>query len=183
MKKIWIGIDTGGTFTDLALCELTTGKYIYHKLPTTTSDPAKAVLDGIREILELAEMPAENVEFLVLGTTLGTNAVLEGKCARTGLITTRGFRDILELARQRRPHYYNLDVPKPTPPAPRDCRIEVDERIDHDGSVVTKLAEDQVRKAVELLRKKNVEAVAICMMHSYANAAHETRAREIVKKL
>jgi N-methylhydantoinase A len=183
LKKIWIGIDTGGTFTDLALCELTTGKYVYHKLPTTTGDPARAVLDGIAEILELAEVPRDQVKFLVLGTTLATNAVLEGKCARTGLITTEGFRDILELARQRRPHYYNLDVLKPTPPALRDCRIEVDGRIDHDGSEVTPLAEDQVRDAVARLRDKGVEAVAICMMHSYANPAHESRARDLVAEM
>ena len=76
MSKIWVGIDTGGTFTDLVLCELTSGKYAYHKLPTTTGDPAKAVLDGIAEILDLAQLPCDQVEFLVLGTTLATNAVL-----------------------------------------------------------------------------------------------------------
>ena len=117
VKKIWIGIETGGTFTDLVLCELTTGRYTYHKLPTTTGDPAKAVLDGIAEVIELAQLPRDEVEFLVLGTTLGTNAVLEGKTARTGMITTAGFRDVIELARQRRPHYFNLDILKPTPPA------------------------------------------------------------------
>jgi N-methylhydantoinase A len=95
VKKIWIGIDTGGTFTDLVLCELTTGKYTYHKLPTTTGDPAMAVLYGIAEILDLAGLPCDEVEFLVLGTTLATNAVLEGKCARTGMITTAGFRDVI----------------------------------------------------------------------------------------
>ena len=183
MKKIWIGIDTGGTFTDLVLCELTTGRYTYHKLPTTTGDPAKAVLDGIAEILDLAQLPRDEVEFLVLGTTLGTNAVLEGKCARTGMITTAGFGDILELARQRRPHNFNLDILKPTPPALRDCRMEVAGRIAHDGAEVTPLAEDQVREAIGALREKEVEAIAICMMHSYANPAHERRTAELVKQL
>ena len=183
MSKIWVGIDTGGTFTDLVLCELTTGKYAYHKLPTTTADPAQAVLDGLAEILDPALIPRDQVEFVVLGTTLATNAVLEGKTARTGMITTAGFRDILELARQRRPHYFNLDVLKPTPPAARDCRIEVTERMAHDGSVVTPLAEDEVRNAVLTLHGKKVEAIAICMLHSYANPAHEQRAREIVKQM
>ena len=183
MSKIWIGIDTGGTFTDLVLCELTTGKYVYHKLPTTTGDPAQAVLDGLSEILDPALIPRDQVEFLVLGTTLATNAVLEGKTARTGMITTAGFRDILELARQRRPHYFNLDIQKPSPPAARDCRIEVTERIAHDGSVVTPLAEDEVRNAVLTLHGEKVEAIAICMLHSYANPAHERRAREIVKQM
>ena len=183
MKKIWIGIDTGGTFTDLVLCELTTGRYTYHKLPTTTGDPAKAVLDGIAEVIELAGLPRDEVEFLVLGTTLATNAVLEGKCARTGMITTAGFRDVIELARQRRPHYFNLDILKPTPPAARDCRIEVTERIAADGAEVEPLADDEVRYAVNVLRGKKVEAIAICMLHSYANPAHETRAREIVRQM
>ena len=183
VSKIWVGIDTGGTFTDLVLCELTTGRYVYHKLPTTTGDPAQAVLDGLSELLDPALIPRDQVEFLVLGTTLATNAVLEGKCARTGMITTAGFRDILELARQRRPHYFNLDVLKPTPPAARDCRIEVTERIAHDGSVVTPLAEDEVRNAVLTLYGEKLEAVAICMLHSYANPAHERRTREIVQQM
>ena len=183
MSKVCIGIDTGGTFTDLVLCELKTGKYTYHKLPTTTGDPAKAVLDGIAEVIELAQLPRDSVEFLVLGTTLGTNAVLEGKCARTGMITTAGFRDVIELARQRRPHYFNLDILKPTPPALRDCRIEVAERIAQDGTEVAPLNEDDVRQAVAVLREKKVEAVAVCMLHSYANPAHERRARDLVKKV
>ena len=183
MSKIRVGIDTGGTFTDLVLCELTSGRYAYHKLPTTTGDPAQAVLDGLAEILDPALIPRDQVEFLVLGTTLATNAVLEGKTARTGMITTAGFRDILELARQRRPHYFNLDVPKPTPAAARDCRIEVAGRIAHDGSEVTPLAEDEGRNAVLTLHGKKVEAIAICMLHSYANPAHERRAREIVKQM
>jgi len=136
VNNIWIGIDTGGTFTDLVLCELRTGKHTYHKLPTSTGDPAQAVIDGIAEVIDLAGLPRDQVDFLVLGTTLATNAVLEGKCARTGMITTSGFRDVIELARQRRPHYFNLDVLKPTPPAPRDCRLEVSERIAADGSEV-----------------------------------------------
>ena len=183
VKKICIGIDTGGTFTDLVLCELTSGKYTWHKLPTTTGDPARAVLDGIAEVLDLAGLPREAVGFLVLGTTLATNAVLEGKCARTGMITTAGFRDVIELARQRRPHYFNLDILKPTPPAARDCRIEVTGRIAQDGAEVTPLDENAVRHAVQVLRGKKVEAVAVCMLHAYANPAHERRTRELVSEL
>ncbi len=183
VSKIWVGIDTGGTFTDLVLCELATGRYVYHKLPTTTADPAQAVLDGISELLDPALIARDQVEFLVLGTTLATNAVIEGKTARTGMITTAGFRDVLELARQRRPHYFNLDVLKPLPPAARDCRIEVTERIAHDGAVVTPLAEDEVRTAVLTLHGERVEAIAICMLHSYANPAHERRTREIAAQM
>ena len=121
MKRLWIGIDTGGTFTDIVAADVASREYTFHKLPTTADDPAKAILQGIAETVARMEATHDAVEFLVLGTTLATNAVLEGKTARTGMLTTRGFRDVLELARQRRPHYFNLDVPKTMPPATRDC--------------------------------------------------------------
>src|SRR5687767_10573281 len=173
MGTVCLGIDTGGTFTDLVAVELDRKQYHYHKVPTLTADPARGILDGITELLDVNGLKRGDVKFLVLGTTLATNAVLEGKWAPTGLITTAGFRDVLELARQRRPHYFNLDIPKAMPPAARDCRIEVDGRI----------AEDGVRRAVEALKAKKVEAVAVCFLHAYANPAHEERARALVKKL
>ena len=183
MSKIFVGIDTGGTFTDLVAADLDGGRYCYHKVPTTTGDPARGILDGIAELLDQNQLARKDVAFLVLGTTLATNAVLEGKWAATGVITTAGFRDVLELARQRRPHYFNLDIPKPMPPAARDCRLEVSERVAQDGAVVTPLVEDDVRRAVDVLKAKKVEAVAICFMHAYANADHEERARALVKAL
>lgn len=183
MSKIFVGIDTGGTFTDLVAADVDGGRYCYHKVPTTTGDPARGILEGIAELLDQNGIARRDVAFLVLGTTLATNAVLEGKWARTGLITTTGFRDVLELARQRRPHYFNLDIPKPMPPASRDCRLEVRERVGHDGSVVSPLVEGDVRRAVDILKAKKVEAVAICFMHAYANADHEERARALVKSL
>ena len=183
MSKIFVGIDTGGTFTDLVAADLDDGRYCYHKVPTTTGDPARGILEGIAELLDQNSLARKDVAFLVLGTTLATNAVLEGKWAATGLITTAGFRDVLELARQRRPHYFNLDIPKPMPPTARDCRLEVSERVAADGTVVTPLMEADVRRAVEILKAKKVEAVAICFMHAYANADHEERARALVKSL
>jgi N-methylhydantoinase A len=182
MNRLWIGIDTGGTFTDVVLADIATGEYRYHKLPTTTDDPAKAILQGIAEVVELAGAKCGQVEFVVLGTTLATNAVLEGKTARTGMLTTTGFRDVLELARQRRPHYFNLDIPKPVPPASRDARIEIDERVDYAGSVVTPLNEAQLQAAVTALQGQSIEAVAVCFMHAYANPAHEKRAREVLQE-
>src|SRR4051812_10953798 len=174
---IWIGIDTGGTFTDVVLVDTASGRYVFHKLPSNTADPARAILDGAREILALAATPAGAVERLSLGTTLATNAVIEKKCAPTGLLTTRGFRDVLELARQRRPHIFNLDVAKPEPPAPRDARIEVAERIGPDGAVITALEEAELAAAIGRLRTAGPQAVAICFLHSYANPAHERRAK------
>jgi N-methylhydantoinase A len=183
MSRFWIGIDTGGTFTDIVLVDVGRGDYRYHKLPTTPEDPSRGILQGIREIVEQAGGACTEVAFLVLGTTLATNAVLEGKTARTSLLTTAGFRDVLELARQRRPHYFNLDVPKPMPPASRDCRIEIDERVDHSGRVLAALDTGQVRQAATALRSKGMEAVAVCFLHSYANSAHERVARDALREV
>ena len=182
VRGVLVGIDTGGTFTDLVAVDAGRGRYRYHKVPTLTADPAQGILDGIAELLDQNGLKRGDVTFLVLGTTLATNSVLEGKWARTALITTAGFRDVLELARQRRPHYFNLDVPKPMPPASRDCRIEVAERIGADGAVVVPLEEAQVSNAIDTLKGAAVEAVAICFMHAYANPGHEERAAALVRK-
>jgi N-methylhydantoinase A len=183
MKRLWIGIDTGGTFTDIVAVDIASGEFRYHKLPTTTEDPSEAVLQGVSESVSQFEAQAEDVEFVVLGTTLATNAVLEGKTARTGMITTAGFRDVLELARQRRPHYFNLDVPKPVPPATRDCRLEIDERVSYSGEVLTPLPEEQIIRAAGTLELKGVEAIAICFMHAYANPEHERHTCDLVRRL
>jgi len=183
METVCVGIDTGGTFTDLVAVELERGGHHYHKVPTLTADPAKGILDGIVELLDRNGLDRAAVKLLVLGTTLATNAVLQGRWARTGLITTQGFRDVLELARQRRPHYFNLDIPKPMPPASRDCRFEVEGRIAADGSEVAPLSEEQVESAIAALKEKQVEAVAVCYLHAYANPAHEERTRALVQKL
>ena len=183
MKAVCVGIDTGGTFTDLVAVEMNRGRYYYHKVPTTTGDPARGILEGVAQLLDHNGLARSDVAFLVLGTTLATNAVLEGKWAPTGVITTAGFRDVLELARQRRPHYFNLDVPKPMPPAARDCRMEVGGRIAYDGSEVAALEENDVRRAVEALKSRQVQAVAVCFLHAYANPAHEERAKRLVREL
>ena len=182
MANAWIGIDTGGTFTDLTLVTIPEGKYHFHKTPTTPDDASIGILRGVRELIEMAGVSAGTVDFLCHGTTLATNAILEAKWAKTGLITTAGFRDVLELARQRRPNFFNLDIPKPTPPALRETRLEVTERIAHDGSVVTALDEEQVREVARLLQAQGCAAIAICFLHAYANPAHERRAAEIVRE-
>jgi len=183
MRTINVGIDTGGTFTDLVAVDVERGRYYYHKVPTLTADPAKGILDGIAELLDGNGLARGEVRSVVLGTTLATNAVLQGKWAATGMLTTKGFRDVLELARQRRPHYFNLEVPKPMPPAARDCRLEIEGRIACDGTELTPLSEEDVRHAVAVLKEKKVEAVAICFLHAYARSAHEERAAAIVREL
>ncbi len=182
MSEYWIGIDTGGTFTDLVLASPGTGHWQYHKVPTRTADPAQGILDGITEIIDLAGIKPAEVSFLVLGTTLATNAVLEGKWAQTGLVTTRGFGDVLSLARQRRPHYFNLDVRKPVPPVGSDGCAEVIERMSADGTVITELDEGSVLAGIEALRGTGINSVAVCFLHSYQNPAHEERVRALFEQ-
>ena len=182
MNDYLIGIDTGGTFTDLVLADRATGHWHYHKVPTRTADPAAGILDGIRELIELAGIRPGQVKFLVLGTTLATNAVLEHKWARTGLMTTQGFADVLSLARQRRPHFFNLDVEKPAPPVEARACVGVRERVAADGSVVTPLDEASVIDAIEALKRADVNSVAVCFLHSYGHPQHEQRAREILEQ-
>ncbi len=181
-NALWVGIDTGGTFTDLVLIDLTTGIYCFHKLPTTADDPSRGILDGLDAIVERAGMQCRDIQVLTLGTTIATNAVLQGRTARTGMLTTRGFRDVIELARQRRPHMFNLDVAKPIPPAPRDCRHDIAERLAPDGTVVTPLAIDDVQQAIAALKHQDVEAVAICFLHAYTNPEHELQAAALVRQ-
>ena len=183
MSGAWVGIDTGGTFTDLTLATVPEGKYWFHKVPTTPDDASVGILTGIEELLQIAGLEARQVSFICHGTTLATNAILEGKWARTGLITTAGFRDILELARQRRPSFFNLDVAKPTPPSMREDRLEVAERVAPNGDEITALDEAAIHEVIDSLRRRGCDAVAICFLHSYANAAHEQRAAEIVREI
>jgi N-methylhydantoinase A len=178
-RSCWIGIDTGGTFTDVVLADRTSGRYWFRKVPSNPEDPAEAILRGLDEILAEAQTEGATVEFVGLGTTLATNAVLEGKTGRVALLTTAGFTDILELARQRRPQLYNLDAGKPRLPVERADRVAVSERMDETGSVVTPLDEAALGPAVAALHGK-FDAFAVCFLHSYRNPAHERQARDII---
>ena len=170
------GIDVGGTFTDLILVDDTTGAVRLAKVPTTVDNQAFGVLAA----LDAAKVEPASLDAIVHGTTTTTNAMLERKIARVGLITTRGFRDVLELGRRTRPTAYGL-TGRFEPLIPRELRLEVDERIDADGQVLTPLDETQVRSAVVQLLAAGAESVVIHFLHSYINAAHEARAAEIVR--
>ena len=178
----WIGIDTGGTFTDVVLLDHATGRYHFRKVPSNPQDPAEAILRGLDAILADAAVPGPRAGFVGLGTTLATNAVLEGKTGRAAMLTTAGFADVLELARQRRPHLYNLDIGKPRPPIAPEHRIEVTERLDETGAVVTTLDETALRTALAALPEpEKFGAFAICFLHAYRNPAHERRAADILR--
>ncbi|HET6605545.1 MAG TPA: hydantoinase/oxoprolinase family protein [Rhodopila sp.] len=180
--KCWIGIDTGGTFTDVVLVDHVSGHYLFRKVPSNPRDPAEAILRGMDEILEEAGIAGEHVDFVGLGTTLATNAVLEGKTGRAAMITGEGFTDILELARQRRPHLYNLEIGKPRPPIAAEDRIGVPGRLDETGAVVTPLDEVALNAALDAVPDLDrYGAFAVCFLHAYRNPEHERRAAAILR--
>jgi N-methylhydantoinase A len=174
-----LGIDIGGTFTDLVLIG-SDGSVATHKVLSTPDDFGRAIVSGVRELIEQHDVRISDV---VHGTTICSNTILEGKGARTGLITTRGFRDALEIGRMRYPRLYDLTWSKPPPLVPRRRRREVIERLDRDGEVVEALDEASVVSAVRSLLSDGVESLAICLLHSYASGRHERRVREITEGL
>jgi N-methylhydantoinase A len=176
-----IAADIGGTFTDLAVM-LDNGAVATRKVPSTPADYAVGVLQGIRELAEECKLALADIGEVLHGCTIATNAIVEGKGARTALIATRGFRDVLELRRIRTPRLYNPLYIKPEPLASRDLRLEVTERIGPAGEVLTPLDEADVHRCAETLRRARVEAVAVCLLHSYANPAHEQRIGEILRR-
>ncbi len=175
-----LGVDTGGTFTDAVLIDESTGDIRIGKVPSTPADPAEAFMAASERMLAGDGIDRSLVAFLVHGTTVATNSIIEGKGARTGFITTEGFRDMLEIARQIRPSLYDLQFEKPKPLVPRYLCFGVTERLDARGNVITALDEESVREAARGLKKEGVQAIAVCLLHSYANPDHERRVGEIL---
>jgi N-methylhydantoinase A len=167
-----LGVDVGGTFTDLVLVA-PDGRARSRKVLSTTGNYAEAIVRGIRELLDESGLTAGAVGEVIHGTTVATNAILERKGARTGLLTTAGFRDLLEIGRLRLARLYDLDFERPAPLVPRRWRREVAERLNHRGEVVTPLDASSVVAALERLVAEDVESVAVCLLHAYANDAHE----------
>ena len=167
-----VASDIGGTFTDLFYHDERSGDMGFAKASTTPDDFARGVIDAI----EKARLDAAQAAFFVHGSTVVINALTERKGARTGLITTRGFRDVLEIGRANRPDMYNFSYRKPKPFVPRHLRLEVEERVSYRGEVLEPLHEEELRAVVRRLKEEGVEAIAICFLHSYANPSHEQRA-------
>jgi N-methylhydantoinase A len=172
-RWVRLGIDVGGTFTDLALLDEESGCLVVGKVPSVPADPSEGILDGITRILADTGVGAGEVGYLAHGTTVATNTLLQRKGARTGLVTTRGFRDLLEIARQRRPSLYDLHAPKPTPLVPREHRHEVPERVTADGRVRVPLDLVAVDRILDTLAAEGIEALAICFLYAYLHPAHE----------
>lgn len=180
-----IGIDVGGTFTDVVLGDERSGVFHYTKTPTTHHDLAEGVLKGLDEILEISGKTIREVDYLIHGTTIGTNAIVEGKGARVGLITTAGFEDVLEIRRVARPKEasFDFEVDNPPPLIPRDLRKGVVERMNSKGEVYRPLDEDSVRQVVDFFKKENVEAIVISLLFSFLNPAHERRVAQICREV
>jgi N-methylhydantoinase A len=176
-----LGVDIGGTFTDFALVDDDTGALSIHKQLTTPRAPSESVLTGLAALLERTGVGVTDITAIAHGTTLVTNAVVERRGAVTGMLVTKGYRDSLDIAMERRFDLFDLRLEFADPVVPRALRVEIEERVMYDGAASTPLDETEVDAAtIKLVEEHGIEALAICFLHSYANSDHEERAREIV---
>ena len=180
-NKQKIGVDVGGTFTDFS-CQLSDGRRLGFKIPSTPGDPSQAVIEGVTELIENYNVDPSQIELFAHGTTVATNAVLERKGATVGLITTSGFRDVLEIGRQMRQQMYSVRLEPETPVflAPGRRRFGVIERVGPDGEIITPLDESSVLEALTSLQTQKVSSVAVVLLFSFMNPIHEKRIREII---
>lgn len=175
-----VGVDSGGTFTDICLFDEESGRIDVWKVASTPDDPSRAIAQGVQEGMgRLGRRPADAAYF-GHGTTVATNALIQHRGVPTALITTEGFRDLLEIGRQKRPDLYDLQVDKPPVLVARDLRLEVPERVRHDGTVETQLDETVLREAARALKQAGVAAVAVCFLYSFVRPEHEAAARRIL---
>jgi len=177
-----LGCDIGGTFTDFVLVNDRTGQFYTNKCLTTPSDPSDAVEKGIRELGQIKPGFMDNVQEIIHGTTLVINAIIERKGAATGLLTTKGFKDVLELGREIRYDAYDIFSEYPQPIVPRALRMEIDERVTADGIVLRDVDEEQTKQVLNLLKNKNIESIAVCFINSYENPVNEKKVKAIIEK-
>src|SRR5215831_584766 len=178
-QRFRVAVDIGGTFTDIVFLDAD-GRRHTKKVSSSVDDYARAIVDGLREVFDETRLTGRDVIEVLHGTTVASNAILELNGARTGLITTRGFRDVLEIRRLRMPRLYDLTWEKPAPLVERYLRREVTERIDAQGRVETPLDLAEVEGALARLRQEGIEALAVCLINSWANPVHEERIKSIV---
>ena len=179
--SVRLAIDIGGTFTDATLIDEQTGEVSIAKVLTTPSDPSEGFMQAAERALQEGKVEAGEVTFVVHATTVATNAIIEGKIARSGFVTTEGFRDLLEIQRQVRPTLYDTQFEKARPLVPRDRAVVVGERLGPKGEVLRPLEDESVREAAAILRREEVESVAVCLLHAYVNPEHERRVGEILE--
>ncbi len=187
MSRWRVGVDSAGTFTDICLFDEQTGRVETWKVPSTPDDPSRGIAQGVEEGMrrvapQATERPAAPIVYFGHGTTVATNALIQHSGAKTGLITTDGFRDLLEIGRQKRPDLYDLQADKPKTLVPRDLRLEVPERVRHTGEVDTPLDEDKMRAAAKALKAAGVKAIAVSFLYGFIRPEHEKRAVAILRE-
>lgn len=184
MSNVWyVGVDIGGTFTDVVASSMVTGQVVDLKVPSSREDPASGFIHGLTALSEERRIEPGDLVLLVHGTTLATNAIIRGNFARTALLTTAGFRDVLAIGRHFRSDLYDPFIQPSAPLVPRELRLEIGERTDADGREVRPVDLGDVDAAVDMLRKSEVEAVAVVFLHSYRNPGHEALVANRLRKL
>ena len=173
-----VGIDAGGTFTDLIARDSQSGQTYSHKLASTPRNPADAIVRGVDELTQKYDLGQTEIELMAHGTTVGTNTLLQRSGARIALITTKGFRDLLEIGRQTRPINYNMHIDFPPPVVPRHRRIEITERIGSSGEVVTEVDPEELEFVVRRALQDDPEAIAVCFLFGYLNPKHEQEVKQ-----
>ena len=182
MSEVITGIDVGGTFTDFAVLE--NGRLTVYKLPSTPADPSQSILQGIEELgLRACPEPGRRDATFVHGSTVATNALLERRGARTALITTQGFEDVLEIGRQNRAELYDLMMERPPPLVPRELRFGIKERVDYTGSILASPSREELEALATALKEAQVEAVAVSLLFSFLNPLHEEMLQEVLERL
>lgn len=181
MTRYRVGVDVGGTFTDIVLLG-SDGTIHTKKISSSVENYARAIVDGLAEVFRATGLGGEAIEEIRHGTTIASNAILEHKGARTGLITTNGFRDVLEIRTLRMPRLYDIGWTKPPPLVERYLRQVVDERVNAAGEVERALERRDAERAVDALLAEKVEAIAVCLLHSYANPAHELAIKDVIRR-
>ena len=176
-----LGVDIGGTFTDGVLIDTSSGEVTNSKVLSTPGDPSLGFMEALQQLIAGSGIEPGEIEHVVHATTVATNAIIEGSTARAAFVTTAGFSDMLEIARQIRPTLYDLNFKKPPPLVPRRLCFGVPERLDAVGDVITPLDESSVEAIAELIAQANVESVAVCLLHAYRNPDHEARVGEILR--
>ena len=175
-----VGIEVGGTFTDLVMAD-GDGRLTVHKLPSTPADPSVAAVDGLQQLLALSGHDANGIAELLHGSTIAANALIQRRGAATVLLTTKGFRDVLFIQRQDKSTVYDMFYSKPEPLLTRDCIHEVEERLGADGAVVTELNEEAAGDLIDRIVDVHApESIAICLLHAYANPVHEQKLAAII---
>ncbi len=167
-----IGVDVGGTFTDFYALDDRDGSFVVHKTPSTPDNPARAIVQGIQSLRDQHHIDATAIRRLSHGTTVATNTLLQRRGATVALITTQGFRDLLEIGRQIRPHMFSLQDDYPTPLVPRERRFEVAERVMADGSVLRPLDAASLQHALEQVHASEAQTCAVCLLFAFVNPEH-----------